>query len=73
MLNVDGIMTNFECSLKATCHTAVNYVEIDDKYMSITSMHRVLNSISSYSKRTIPLSDDDINMLEFKLGELNTL
>ena len=73
MLNADDIMTTIACRLKSNCHANVSHAQIDKKYMHITSVLKVLNSISSYTKRTKPPTDDDSDVLELKVGELSTL
>ena len=73
MLNADDIMMKIAGRLKANCHADVSHAEIDKKCTSITSILKVLNSISSYTKRTKPLTDNDIDVLDLKVGELSTL
>ena len=48
MSNADDIMMKIAGRLKANCHADVSHAEIDKKCTSITSILKVLNSISSY-------------------------
>jgi len=73
MMNAEDIMHKIECNLKENCHATVDHTEIKDKCDSIKRILLVLNSISSYTKRTAQLSDEDLRVLELKVRELSIL
>ena len=73
MMNADDIMGKIKTNLKENCHETVDHNEIEVYCESVRKILLVLNSISSYTKRTTPLCDDEINVLERKVKELSIL
>ena len=73
MKNSETIMHSIADNLKNNCHREVDQHDIESKYDSVKSILKVLNTISSYTKRTKQLNDEDLDVLRLKIKELGHL
>ena len=63
MQNAEVIMSQIETNLKSNCHPQVNHAEVHQKCVSVRDLLRVLNTVSSYTKRTTQSTDENIDVL----------
>ena len=67
MQNAEAIMLKIETNLKANCHPQVDHAEVHQKCVSVRDLLKVLNTVSSYTKRTTQSTDEDMDALVEKL------
>ena len=60
-------MSKIETNLKSNCHPQINHAEVHQKCVSVRDLLRVLNNVSSYTKRTTQPTDEDMDVLVEKL------
>ena len=63
MQNAEAIMSKIENNLKANYHPQVNHAEVHQKCVSVRDLLRVLNTVSSYTKRTTQSTDEYMDVL----------
>ena len=66
-------MDKIESNLKQNCYATVVHTNIEKVCASVKKILLVLNTVSSHTKRTTVLSDDNVRLLRRKVKELGKL
>ena len=66
-------MFQIKTNLKANCHPQVDHAEVHQTCVSVRYLLNVLDTVSSYNRRTTQSTDEDMNVLVKQIRELGIL